>query len=238
MRPLATTIRCALAALALALAVSALPATPARAADPDAPPGASPTWLPNEAWVLEHWLPYSDRDLFRILHISQAHLGISDTRSLADIARSRGLKTSSVVTALMKPWRGKVSAAHYRELRSRAMRTFTQPHLAVHMFFHTFHDASMDGALPGILGVPDYPTILRLQAQNLSYAEMAARNGRSVAQVQAAVRQVIARSMASAVGAQWTPRAHVKAWMGLVDTQISGWLAWKEMPGMAMDDHG
>jgi hypothetical protein len=47
---------------------------PARARDSDAPPGAPDTWLPDEAWVGEHWIPYDERDLYRVLEIDQAGL--------------------------------------------------------------------------------------------------------------------------------------------------------------------
>ncbi|MDP9293388.1 MAG: hypothetical protein M3O90_03015, partial [Actinomycetota bacterium] len=52
----------ALALLAIpAAAQTQLPAKSQTASlDSDAPPGAPPHWLPNEPWVMQHWLPYDE----------------------------------------------------------------------------------------------------------------------------------------------------------------------------------
>ena len=41
---------------AVAAAQGAKPQT--KSLDSEAPPGAPPHWLPNETWVMQHWLPY------------------------------------------------------------------------------------------------------------------------------------------------------------------------------------
>ena len=54
------TLRVLLAAAFLALALPAA-ASAAGVPDPDAPPDSPPHWLPGEAWVSNHWLPYDER---------------------------------------------------------------------------------------------------------------------------------------------------------------------------------
>jgi hypothetical protein len=170
-----------LAALSGVLAFAALismPA-PARARDSDAPPGAPDTWLPDEAWVGEHWIPYDERDLYRVLEIDQAGLvgWLSGERdNLAGLARARGMTPSAAVDAILRPQRTRLSASRYRLLRSRALRTFTQTHLSVHLFFHPLHDDSFQRVLPDVLGIGS-GEMGRLRAEGLSLYDIAARHG-------------------------------------------------------------
>jgi hypothetical protein len=170
-----------LAALSGILAVAALISMPAaaQARDSDAPPGAPDTWLPDEAWVGEHWIPYDERDLYRVLKIDQAGLvgWLSGERhNLAGLARARGMTPGAAVDAIMRPQRRRLPASRYRLLRSRAMRTFTQTHLSVHLFFHPLHDDSFQRVLPDILGV-GYGEMGKLRAAGLSLYDIAARHG-------------------------------------------------------------
>jgi hypothetical protein len=170
-----------LAALSGVLAIAALISMPApvQARDSDAPPGAPDTWLPDEAWVGEHWIPYDERDLYRVLEIDQAGLvgWLSGERhNLAGLARARGMTPSAAVDAILRPQRTRLSASRYRLLRSRALRTFTQTHLSVHLFFHPLHDDSFQRVLPDVLGV-GYGEMGKLRAEGLSLYDIAARHG-------------------------------------------------------------
>src|SRR5436190_16472214 len=104
-----------LAALSGILAFAALISMPAptQARDSDAPPGAPDTWLPDEAWVGEHWIPYDERDLYRVLKIDQAGVvgWLSGERhNLAGLARARGMAPSTAVDAIMSPQRTRLPA--------------------------------------------------------------------------------------------------------------------------------
>src|SRR3954453_6266377 len=99
---------------AVVVVLSALAAPAALAADPDAPPGSPPHWLPGEAWVSNHWLPYDERRLHRLLGVRRIDVWRQlrdDRHNLAELARRRGWRPRRLAGALVSPWRGKVSAA-------------------------------------------------------------------------------------------------------------------------------
>ena len=109
-------------AVAAALALSALGAIAAPAADPGAPPGAPDSWLPQEEWVLEHWLPFDEADLERRLGVDRLELFgwvRTDERTLSELARSLGRSPERVMTALVSPWRHRAGPAQRRRLRRR-----------------------------------------------------------------------------------------------------------------------
>ena len=58
----------------------------------------------------------------------------------------------------------------------RARRTFTQPHLAVHMFSHPFHIDTLDWQWPRIFGVSVAETYREMNAAHLSYLGVGARH--------------------------------------------------------------
>ena len=62
--------------LALALLALALPSSASGAGvpDPGAPPDSPPHWLPGEAWVSNHWLPYDEGRLYRLLAIKRSDI--------------------------------------------------------------------------------------------------------------------------------------------------------------------
>jgi hypothetical protein len=164
--------------LMVVLVFLCLPAT-SLARDSHAPPGAAPDWLPNEPWVMRHWLPYDEDALRAVLHLrDRAALQaiVSDTRTLSDAARAQHLDPKQVIDGLVAPWRGKVSPARYRLLRSRAEDTFTQPHLAVHMFFHPFHIDLLSREWPRLFGVSVAQTYAEMARDGLSYLQVAQRH--------------------------------------------------------------
>jgi hypothetical protein len=215
-----------LAALCAVLAVAALTCMPARAQarDSDAPPGASDTWLPNEAWVGEHWMPYDERDLYRVLEIDPAGLIewlSGERKNLSDLARSRGMTPRAAVDAIMRPQRDRLPASRYRLLRSRAMRTFTQTHLSVHLFFHPLHDDSFQRALPSILGV-GYPEMGDLRAQGLSLYQIAARHGKDRRRVDAMTLRALRAGMRRGVRRGEISRAEARAYLAYQRSAITG----------------
>ena len=76
-----------------------LPAKPQTASlDSDAPPGAPPHWLPNERWVMQHWLPYDEQRLFSLLGVDRGVIWRQlrdDTRNLAQLRYLGPTKGSS-----------------------------------------------------------------------------------------------------------------------------------------------
>jgi hypothetical protein len=154
-----------------------VPADTASAQDPLAPAGAAADWLPSEPWVMRHWLPYRERDLAQLLGVrDRSSFPIGDTRPLAAALRARRVTVTQAVARLLKPWRSRVSSAHYRLLASRTRRTLTQPHLAVHLFSHPFHIDELNRRWPTLFGVDVATTYDEMWRHGLSYIGVARRH--------------------------------------------------------------
>src|SRR3954470_15724187 len=100
--------------------------------DSDAPAHAPAHWLPPEPWVYNHWLPYDEQRLYRVLGISRNALWQQlrdDHRTLAQLAAEHGYPAPRRLAAELVATR-RVSAAKRAELQRRAVRTITQGHLA------------------------------------------------------------------------------------------------------------
>ena len=52
--------------------------------DSEAPPGSPPHWLPNERWVMQHWIPYDETRLYSLLGITRGAIS-STSRSSTGI---------------------------------------------------------------------------------------------------------------------------------------------------------
>ena len=124
---------------------------------------------------MKHWLPYKETTMLRLLGIDRAELSTSGKRTLWQLARSRGLDPDRVLRRLVRPWRHH-AAAKRRLMLHRARRTFTQQHLAVHMFSHPFHIAGLDSQWPRIFGVSVAETYREMYAGHLSYLGVGARH--------------------------------------------------------------
>src|SRR4051794_12131963 len=144
----------------LTLAVFALMAAPARAQqttslDSEAPPGSPPHWLPNETWVMQHWLPYDETRLYSLIGVTRGDVWRwlrDDTRNLAGLAALHGWDDPrTLARELVAPWRLRDPKRRAR-LESRALRTLTQGHLSQHIFFHSLHQNAIPDAAPQIFG--------------------------------------------------------------------------------------
>jgi hypothetical protein len=226
-RPSARRLLAALSALLAGAALMCMPAG-AQARDSDAPAGASDTWLPSEPWVGEHWIPYDERDLYRVLRIDRAGLVdwlSGEHRNLADLARARGSTAAAAVDAIMEPQRERLSASQYRLLRSRAMRTFTQAHLSVHLFFHPLHDDSFQRALPQIIGV-SYGEMGDLLAHGLSLYQIAARHGLGRRRVDALTLRALQSGMRRGVQQGDVSPEEARAYLAYQRSAIAGVMAY------------
>lgn len=144
--------------------------------DSDAPPGATVDWLPNEDWVMQHWLPYTERDLWRVLRTNRFEIQNSlRVRPLAGLARRKHMSTRKVLRRLMAPVRREYPS-RYRLLYSRAQRTFTQRHLMQHMFFHPLHHPKLTQYITEALGIGWFK-ISQLRNQGNTLDEIAQMQG-------------------------------------------------------------
>src|SRR3954453_19358482 len=94
--------------------------------DSAAPRGAPAHWLPPEAWVYNHWLPYDETRLYRLLGITREGLWRQlrdDRRTLAQLAGRPGWgDPRRLPAALASPGREQVGARRAAELEARALR--------------------------------------------------------------------------------------------------------------------
>lgn len=172
------------------------PAPPAGAAvavvqkkspDSDAPATAPAHWLPPAAWVYNHWLPYDEARLYKVLRITREQLWQQlrdDHRTLAQLAAARGFKDpAALARTLVEPRRTAVGDARVAQLTERAMATITQGHLAQHVFFHSLHQFAIPSAAPDIFGVTD-TEFRRLRRAELSPLSIGRLHGRSPGSVE------------------------------------------------------
>src|SRR3954467_9685811 len=157
-------------------------------ADSDAPQNAPAHWLPPEAWVYNHWLPYDETRLYALLGITRVELWEQlrdDHRTLAQLAARHGWPDPRrLAAALTAPEAATVGAARAEVLEERALRTITQGHLAQHLFFHSLHQFGIASEAPAIFGVTDVE-FRRLRRAELSPLAIARLHGRSPGQVEA-----------------------------------------------------
>ena len=232
----------ATAAVALTFAFL-LALAPAGAQDPIAPPGAPKTWLPSYGWVLNHFLPYDTRTLYRVLETDDVGLraffkarGDHAVPPIMDLARQRGLSRRRLTRLLMRPWRGMVPVQHLAALRRRTTLTLTQGHLLQHMLFHPLHDRAMMEAEPEIFGA-DHVTVAALRRAGMTLAEIGARFGRTEQDVAAAAESVLRRTMRHAQRRNWTPRGQGRRYLRFQISEIPSWLDFSRQGGASGHQH-
>ena len=128
--------------------------------DSVAPKNAPAHWLPPEAWVYNHWLPYDEGRLYRVLGITRVGLWQQlrdDHRTLAQLAARHGWPNPRAARrdARRAARAASVGAARAAACASAPLRTITQGHLAQHLFFHSLHQFAIPSAAPDIFGVTD-----------------------------------------------------------------------------------
>src|SRR4051794_3200748 len=216
----------------LTLAVFALMAAPARAQqtsslDSEAPPGSPPHWLPNETWVMQHWLPYDEARLYTLLGVDRGDVWRwlrDDTRNLAGLAALHGWDAHDLARELVAPWRGRLhEPGRLALLESRALRTLTQGHLSQHMFFHSLHQDAIPNAAPEIFGTST--TRFRyLRRSELSPLMICRLNGKSRAHAQEAAEQTLRAMAARGVRGQAIPAAQAQRLLARQLRQVPRWL--------------
>lgn len=178
-------------AVAIAVLIALVIAAPAAAHDSLAPRDAEHRWLPTEPWVQKHWLAFDESELYAALGVDTRTVFdwlADDHRSLADLARSRGVPVRGLSKRLLEPRRALLSAREYRVLRSRTERVLTQGHLAQHLFFHVFHGAHLtgqaeEGHIEHLFGMDRHEYRRLRQDRRMSPFAIARRGGRSTASV-------------------------------------------------------
>ncbi len=216
----------ALTALALPSGASAK-AIVTHSPDSLAPKHAPAHWLPPEAWVYNHWLPYDEGRLYRVLHIGRDQLWQQlrdDHRTLAQLAARHGFPSPARLAAkLVAPRAGDVSPAMLRVLQERAQRTITQGHLAQHLFFHSLHQFAIPSAAPDIFGVTD-ARFRELRRSELSPLAIGRLHSRYPGQVQAMAIDVLRDRIRAGVQSGSMPAAQGRVLFRRQLSQLPRWL--------------
>lgn len=159
---------------------------PAHAHDSLAPVWASHPWLPREAWVMNHWVPFDEERLYKRLRVDNRALERwlrNDHHTIAQLARRRsGDSVAELTRYLVRPWRPVARPAALRRLRERTTRMLTQGHLAQHVLFHYFHGTMSRHQRHAIFGV-GRDEYVRLRALGQTPMQIGLDHGRTAAEV-------------------------------------------------------
>jgi Tol biopolymer transport system component len=223
---------CAVIAGAFLLAAPAAAQSPAKpqttSLDSEAPPGSPPHWLPNETWVMQHWLPFDEERLYSLLHSSRGevwHWLRDDTRNLAGLARERGWQPEALARELVAPWRGKLSEpSRLALLRSRALRVLTQGHLSQHIFFHSLHQNAIPDNAPAIFGVGSREEFQTLRRSELSPLQICRLNGLSRSHAATSAEQTLRSILERGVRGQAIPQSQADRLLARQLRQLPRWL--------------
>jgi Tol biopolymer transport system component/plastocyanin len=198
-----------------------------RSPDSDAPASAPAHWLPPEAWVYNHWLPYDETRLYRLLGITRVGLWEQlrdDRRTLAQLAARHGWPDPRrLADALVAPEAARLAPGRAATLRERALRTITQGHLAQHLFFNSLHQFGIASEAPEIFGVTDME-FRRLRRAELSPLQIARLHGRSPGEVEARSIAVLRERAETGVRGGATPRAQAERLLSRQISQLPRWL--------------
>jgi hypothetical protein len=223
----------ALCAVLVALVVVAAPVrADAYSPDPAAPPGASIDWLPEEDWVQQRWLPYDEPTLERLLRADRFEVQrwVHARRTLWSLATRNGVRPQTVLHQLVAPWK-RISPARHDVMLSRAKRTLTQPHLAQHMLFHTYHLRSVSANWSRVFGVSVAQTVAEARASRLCYLDVGARHRGSATTVQRDFAGVLRSVAREGVRRHEVPRAEARRNLQFQLEQMVPFLNWRPTLG-------
>lgn len=216
-------------AVALAAPAHAQFAKPqTKSLDSEAPPGSPPHWLPNETWVMQHWLPYDETRLYALMGVTRGEIWRwlrDDTRNLAGLAALHGYPDPHVLAReLVAPWQGRLREPERMALlEKRALRTLTQGHLSQHMFFHSLHQDAIPDNAPEIFGTST--TRFRdLRRSELSPLMICRLNGLSRDHAQTAAERTLRTMAARGVNGQAMPATQAQRLLARQLRQVPRWL--------------
>jgi hypothetical protein len=172
-------------------------------------------------------MPYNEARLREILGVDTRRIYAwleNDHRTLAQLARRRGVNPRRLAARLLAPSRPRLSQRTYGVLRERTERMLTQGHLAQHVYFHVFHGASMFDPVERVFGVSPqrYRRLRYMRA--LSPRQIALRNGRDPAAVGEHVATALAGEAQDGVERGATSREQADAMLARQLRVLGCWL--------------
>ena len=217
------------AALVLAvLACLAVPAT-AVAQDSAAPPGADPSWLPNEEWVNLRWLPWDEQRLYALLRTDRGEVfrwvRIDAHNTLWRLAKRKGMHNlDRLAAALVAPRARSVGPSMAKVLRRRSRQTLTQAHLGQHLLFHDLHQTAISGHAARIFGVPRRQVFYDLRRAEVSPLQIGEIFGRSRVELAQGCVSVLRAAMRRGIRKGAISRAQGELMLARQLSQIPRWL--------------
>ena len=221
----------AVAASSIAVAHGSGPARISQ--DPLAPAGAGPRWLPCEDWVMYHWVPYDERQLFSMLAMDRAAverwLADDDVHTLAQLVRRRGLDPGDTAQELVSAWAGEAPAQQRASLVDRARRTLTEGHLAQHLFFHFAHYPAVALRARAVFGIAPL-SYQRFRLAGWTPSEIARHHGRSPSSVRRLTVPILRDGARAGVAGFETPSAQAGRLLRLQRAGLAAWLEQRIRP--------
>ena len=224
-------------ALVTVLAASVAGAQASRVArisqDSLAPPGASARWLPCEDWVMHHWIPYDEQQLFSMLATNRAEverwLARDDVHTLAQLVRRRGLDPTEVAAQLVSVWAGDAPRHLRAVLYDRALRTLTQGHLAQHLFFHFAHYPAVALRAKTVFGIAPL-AYQRYRMAGWTPSEIGRRHGREPAAIRQSTLPILRRGAGRGAAQSQTPPSQARRVLALQRANLGAWLGQRIRP--------
>ena len=212
-RRVSTGVRVRQAAL-IALCAAVLAAGAALAHDSHSPPDARHRWLPDEEWVMAHWIPFDEARLYDELGVTEARVFdwlLNDHRTIADLAERRGVRVHGLARRLLANRRPRVTDRQYRILLRRTGDLLTQGHLAQHTLFHLFHGTGIAGPkeLRDWFGV-SLSEWQRLRLDRLTPNQIARRHDRDPARIRELIVATLVDMAGDGVERHATDRAEAR----------------------------
>jgi hypothetical protein len=203
------------------------PAGAANARDTHAPGGASDNWLPCDAWVMFHWLPYDEARLYSLLGMQrssvQAWLRDDNHHTLGQLFARRGMTIRQAAAQLIAPEVAGAPAARARMLRNHTIDTLTQGHLAQHVLFHYFHQPLVGSRAARIFGVT--PAAYRkLRLRGMSPSGIGRAHGRRRGQITYRALRVLTYAAHAGIRSGQTTRPEAEAFLATQRRGLHHWL--------------
>jgi hypothetical protein len=224
--------------LVVSLGLALLPAV-AIGRDPHAPAGASDNWLPCDAWVMFHWLPYDEGRLYSLLRMSRtsvrAWLRDDNHHTLGQLFARRGLTVQRAARSLVAPFSRRTTPVRLRVLRSHAVDSLTQGHLAQHLLFHYYHQPLVGSRAQEIFGVSPR-AYRRMRLGGLSPADIGRAHGRSPHEIAAHALRLFSYAARAGIRSGQTSRAQASEFLRIQRRGLRYWLGSRiNKPGAGTD---
>lgn len=221
------TIRSLAGAAALTLLLwAAAPTPPAEAHEAPMRATGGHGLMVGERWVMRHWAPFDEREAERALGLAPGQLIAflyNDHHTIAQLARSRGVKFESLVQRL-SAWTASLPAADRPVIRQRIRLALVSGHMPQHVFDHVFHGLAFTSEL--LVGTEmTHAEFSEQRRAGRSYDAMIRAAGNDPAATKALVHAGIDANAAAGVRTGQTPRSQARRMAARQHRRVDCWFA-------------